>query len=137
MTTPPYVLREQRGTFFAFAAADARIPPGQIVRLSTPAGAKLKGRIFYLVPIRTVTTLPLNSMTLVAVRVEDFGPRCTVGELPLPRDPLRAKQVIWTYAGARIRCGFWRGGHLLSDWLGHHIPHLSLFRIGTYSQLAS
>ncbi|HEV8340439.1 MAG TPA: hypothetical protein VGR25_12410 [bacterium] len=71
-----YVIREGRGTFLAFAQPQAFIPPGQIVRLSTPAGAKTKGRIFYLVPIRTTAVLlPMNTMTAVAVRVEDFGPQ--------------------------------------------------------------
>lgn len=71
-----YVIRDGRGTFLAFAQPQAFIPPGQIVRLNTPAGAKVKGRIFYLVPIQTTAVLvPLNTMTLVAVRVEDFGPQ--------------------------------------------------------------
>lgn len=74
-----YVLRDTRGTFLAFAAHDARIPPGQLVRLNTPAGAKLRGRIFYLVPLRTaVAVIPVNTMTLVAFRIEDFGPSLTL-----------------------------------------------------------
>lgn len=71
-----YVIRDGRGTFLAFAQPKAFIPPGQIVRLSTPAGAKTKGRIFYLVPIRTTAILlPMDTITPVAVRVEDFGPQ--------------------------------------------------------------
>jgi len=74
-----YVLRDSRGTFLAFAAADARIPPGQLVRLTTPAGAKLRGRIFYLVPLRTTAVIvPMDSMTLVAFRTEDFGSSLTL-----------------------------------------------------------
>ena len=74
-----YVLRDNRGTFLAFAGTDAKIPPGQLVRLNTPAGAKLKGRIFYLVPLRTDRVIvPVNSMTLVAFRAEDYGPRLTL-----------------------------------------------------------
>lgn len=70
-----HVLRDSRGAFLAFAAPDARIPPGQLVRLNTPAGAKLRGRIFYLVPIRTAAvTVPINTITPVAFRVEDLGP---------------------------------------------------------------
>ncbi|MDQ7843378.1 MAG: hypothetical protein QN141_02590 [Armatimonadota bacterium] len=73
-----YVLRDARGTFLAFAAADARIPPGQLVRLNTPAGAKLRGRIFYLVPLRTAAVIvPMDTMTLVAFRTEDFGSSLT------------------------------------------------------------
>lgn len=74
-----YVIRDTRGTFLAFAAPQAFIPPGQIVRLSTPAGAKAKAKIIYLVPIQTTAALvPVNTMTLVAVRVEDFGPQVSI-----------------------------------------------------------
>ncbi len=74
-----YVLRDSRGTFLAFAGTDAKIPPGQLVRLNTPAGAKLKGRIFYLVPLRTTAAVvPMNSMMLVAFRAEDYGPSLTL-----------------------------------------------------------
>ena len=70
------LVRETGGTFLAFAAPDLGIPPGQLVRLTTPAGAKLRGRIFFLVPIQTTTVLiPVNTITLVSVRVEDFGPK--------------------------------------------------------------
>ena len=74
-----YVLRDSRGTFLAFVAPNAKIPPGQIVRLSTPAGAKVKGRIFYLVPIQTTAVVvPMNSIMLVAVKAEDFGPKLSL-----------------------------------------------------------
>ncbi|HXF82398.1 MAG TPA: hypothetical protein VNN19_06580 [bacterium] len=74
-----YVLRDARGTFLAFAAADAKIPPGQLVRLNTPAGAKLKGRIFYLVPLQTTAVVvPMNAIMLVAFRAEDYGPSMTL-----------------------------------------------------------
>lgn len=82
-----YVLRDSRGTFLAFVAPNAKIPPGQIVRLSTPAGAKVKGRIFYLVPIQTTAVIvPMSSVMLVAVRAEDFGPRfsLTIVGTPTP-----------------------------------------------------
>jgi hypothetical protein len=73
------VLRDSRGTFLAFAAPDVRIPPGQLVRLNTPAGAKLRGRIFYLVPLRTTAEIvPVNSVTVIAVREEDFGPQLSL-----------------------------------------------------------
>lgn len=74
-----FVLRDSHGTFLAFAAPDAKIPPGQLVRLHTPAGAKLRGRIFYLVPIRTnAAVVPLDSVMLVAVRADDFGPQLSL-----------------------------------------------------------
>jgi len=72
------VLRNREGTFFAFVPPDTKIPPGQLVRLNTPAGAKLKGRMF-LVPIRPNAVLvPLDTVTLVATRIEDFGPRLAI-----------------------------------------------------------
>ncbi len=81
-----FLLHESTGTFLAFGPpGPPMIPPGQLVRLSTPAGAKVKGRIFYLVPIQTTAVLvPVNTMTLVAVRVEDFGPRVNVVLVGVP-----------------------------------------------------
>ena len=72
------VLRNSGGTFLAFVPPDTKIPPGQLVRLNTPAGPKLNGRMF-LVPIQTnVVLVPLNTVTLVATRIEDFGPRLAI-----------------------------------------------------------
>ena len=72
------VLRNGGGTFLAFVPPDAKIPPGQLVRLNTPAGAKLHGRLF-LVPIQTnVVLVPANTVTLVATRIEDYGPRLAI-----------------------------------------------------------
>lgn len=80
-----FVLRDARGTFMAFAAPDAKIPPGQLVRLNTPAGAKLRGRIFYLVPIRTTAAIvPMNSVTLIAIREDDFGPQLSLTIIGTP-----------------------------------------------------
>jgi hypothetical protein len=94
-----YVIRDARGTFLAFADPAVRIPPGQIVRLSTPAGAKVKGRIFYLVPIRpSVVIVPMNSITLVGFRTEDFGPRLTMTIVGIP-----APNVIVTFEAAAPR----------------------------------
>ena len=71
-----FLMRETRGSFLVFTAPGAKIPPGQLVRLNTPAGAKIKGRMFYSVPLaRAAVWMPMNTMTPVAVRVEDFGPR--------------------------------------------------------------
>lgn len=81
-----FVLREGSGTFLAFGPpGPPMIPPGQLVRLSTPAGAKVKGRIFYLVPIQTTAVLvPANTITLVGVRVDDFGPRLGIVLVGVP-----------------------------------------------------
>ncbi len=80
-------LRNSQGTFLAFAAPDTMIPPGQLVRMNTPAGAKFRGRIFYLVPIQTGAELiPMDTVTVVAVRVEDSGPQLsiTLVDTPVP-----------------------------------------------------
>ncbi|MBI4279355.1 MAG: hypothetical protein HY660_12950 [Armatimonadetes bacterium] len=78
------VLRDHTGAFLAFAPPGA-IPPGQLVRLGTPAGAKLKGRIFYFIPIQTTAVLvPVNVLTPVAVRVEDFGPKLSITVISSP-----------------------------------------------------
>lgn len=72
-----FVMRDPYGTYLAFGQPG--IPPGQFVRLNTPAGAKVRGRIFYLVPIHaTAVLVPVNTITLVAVRAEDFGPQVSV-----------------------------------------------------------
>lgn len=84
-----FVLRDTRGTFLAFADPEAKIPPGQLVRLSTPAGAKVRGRIFYLVPIVTaVAIVPVNTITVIAVREEDFGPRLSLTLIGTPNPNL-------------------------------------------------
>jgi hypothetical protein len=72
------VFRDRRGEFLAFVPEDEHIPPGQHVRLDTPAGPKLKGRMF-LVPIRaTAVVVPVDAVTLVPVRIEDYGPRLAI-----------------------------------------------------------
>ncbi len=74
-----FLMRDSHGTFLAFAAREAKIPPGQLVRLTTPAGAKLKGRIFFLVPIQTTAVLvPVDTIRLVPVRIEDAGPKLSI-----------------------------------------------------------
>ncbi len=79
------VLRDTRGTFLAFAEPGIRIPPGQRVRLNTPAGAKLRGRIFYLVPLRaTAAFVPVNAVQLIPVRVDDFGPQVSFTVIGTP-----------------------------------------------------
>ncbi len=79
------VLRNNRGTFLAFADSDTRIPPGQLVRMNTPAGAKLNGRIFFLVPVQTnVELVPTNTVTVVAARIEDSGPRLAITFVDTP-----------------------------------------------------
>ncbi|HKX17533.1 MAG TPA: hypothetical protein VJT33_05925 [bacterium] len=80
------VLRDTKGMFLALAPEDSHIPPGQLVRLDTPAGAKLKGRLF-LVPIPMYSFLaPVDTVRLVATQIEDSGTRLsiTVVGTPIP-----------------------------------------------------
>lgn len=67
------VLRDRSGTFLAFVPQGERIPPGQLVRLDTPAGPKLKGRLF-LIPLSTgVALVPLNTVQLVPTQITILG----------------------------------------------------------------
>ncbi len=80
-----FVLRDEHGTFLAFAHPAAKIPPGLLVRLNTPAGPKLKGRIFYLVPIKTTSAIvPMHSAMMIAVKTEDSGPRLSLTVVGTP-----------------------------------------------------
>jgi hypothetical protein len=89
-----FVLRDNRGTFLAFASPEATIPPGQLVRLTTPAGAKLRGHIFYLVPIVPTTPIvPVGTATNITVRSEDEGPRLSLTIIGTPSPNLT---VIFT-----------------------------------------
>lgn len=88
------VLRDNRGTFLAFASPEAKIPPGQLVRLTTPAGAKLRGHIFYLVPIvPTVAIVPVGVVTSIAFQSIDEGPRLSLTIIGTPSPNLT---VIFT-----------------------------------------
>ena len=78
------LLRDTRGTFLAFAPEDAHIPPGQLVRLNTPAGPKLKGRLF-LVPIYPSAVItPINTVTLIATQIQDYGPHLSITVVGTP-----------------------------------------------------
>jgi hypothetical protein len=84
------VLRDRTGTFLAFVPQGERIPPGQLVRLNTPAGPKLRGRLF-LIPISTGAALvPLNTMTLVAANIVQLatGVRFVLTGLPASVPPI-------------------------------------------------
>lgn len=65
-----YVVRTSAGYFLGFGPpGPPMIPPGQLVRMNTPAGAKHKGRLFYLVPLGTrVPDFPLDAMRFVTVQ---------------------------------------------------------------------
>ena len=78
------VLRDMRGSFLAFAPEDAHLSPGRLVRLDTPAGPKLKHRLF-LVPLQTeITLVPANSLALVPTRIDESETRLTIMVLQTP-----------------------------------------------------
>jgi len=66
-----YLLRTTGGVFLGFGPpGPPMIPPGQIVRMGTPAGAKMKGRLFYLVAVpMPVTVIQLDTIRFVPVVV--------------------------------------------------------------------
>ncbi len=72
-----YVLGTPGGTFLGFGPPGALlIPPGQIVRLNTPAGAKVKGRLFYLVPMTLANVrIPVDTIQATTVKVSVSGNR--------------------------------------------------------------
>jgi hypothetical protein len=83
-----YLLRTGGGLFLAFGPpGPPMIPPGQIVRMGTPAGKKMKGRLFYLVPVSApVTIIQVETMVFVPVvitpqpgRVVVTVPKAAVG----------------------------------------------------------
>jgi len=78
------VMRSPRGTFLAFVPPSVHVPPGQLVRLDTPAGPKRMGRLF-LVPISTTAALvPMNTMTLVTTQIVPIGPQININLMGLP-----------------------------------------------------
>lgn len=69
------ILRDAQGTFLVFAEPGMAIPPGQTVRLDTPEGEILRGRIVYRVPIAATAVVPDDAIGLARIRIDDFGPR--------------------------------------------------------------
>ena len=67
------ILRDRTGSFLAFVPQGEKIPPGQLVRLNTPAGPKLRGRLFLIPLSSTVTVVPVNALTLVAAHIIELG----------------------------------------------------------------
>lgn len=68
------VLRDNRGAFLAFMNPAIRLPSKGIERLNDSEGRKVRGQIFFLVPIQTtnqIALIPVNSIQLVRLREED------------------------------------------------------------------
>jgi len=66
-----YLMRTSGGSFLGFGPpGPPMIPPGQLVRMGTPAGAKLRGRMFYTVPLpRPLTGIPVGAIRFTNVRI--------------------------------------------------------------------
>ncbi len=68
------VLRDTRGAFFVFMDPATKLPRGQLVSLNTSEGHKIRGRIYYQVPMpRTAQVLfiPMNTIQAIQLREED------------------------------------------------------------------
>jgi hypothetical protein len=76
-----YVVRTRSGGFLVFGPPGrAMIPRGQLVRLGTPAGRKLRGRLFYWVPISVpVTVIPVDAIQYVPIAVTPTVDRLVFG----------------------------------------------------------
>ncbi len=76
------VFRDHRGAFLAFFEPTVILPTSQVIFLSSPAGFRVRERILFLVPIQTtaqiIAVVPVNTVQLVPVIVEDLGPRVTI-----------------------------------------------------------
>ncbi len=72
-----YMVGTSGGTFLGFApAGTSLIPPGQIVRLHTPAGAKVRGTLFYLIPMTLGNVrIPVDTIQATIVKVNMAGNR--------------------------------------------------------------
>jgi hypothetical protein len=79
-----YLVRTDAGSFLGFGPPGPPIvTPGQIIRLGTPAGAQIRSRMLHLVHLpAAVTTLPVNAVQFVAVRVGVGGERRLIFTIP-------------------------------------------------------
>ena len=82
-------MRDAKKTYLAFGPKDAKLAVGQVVRLDTPAGAKLGKRMLYRIPIKAgADIVPVNSIRIVGAKVEDFGTRVSLTILGTPSENL-------------------------------------------------
>lgn len=85
-----FVMRDAKRTYLVFAAKDAKLAPGQVVRVSTPAGAAVVKKAKYKIPIKASgEVVPAGSIRVVGARVEDFGTRVAIMVLGTPVSSLQ------------------------------------------------
>ncbi len=68
------VLRDNRGAFLAFVDPAVRIHSGEVERLDSSDGRKVRGHILFLVPIQStdqIALVPVNTIQLIRLREED------------------------------------------------------------------
>jgi hypothetical protein len=87
-----YLVNTQGGVFLGFGPqGQPLIPAGQFVRLGTPAGLKLKGKLFYLIPMTGyVAQTPAESIQFLHVQAGVKGNRIVI---LVPRGGSRAHEV--------------------------------------------
>ncbi len=93
----PLLLRTVHGIFLGFAPASIFIPPAQIIRLDTSLGVQIRSQIFSLVLVpSSVAFIPVNTIRLVIVRIEDRGLNLIISApgdpVPVVVLPLRPEQ---------------------------------------------
>jgi hypothetical protein len=80
-----YLLRTTVGNFLGFGPPGPPIvAPGQILRLNTPAGAQIRSRMLYMVPLpaSATTTLPVNAAQFVTLRIGAGAARALIFTVP-------------------------------------------------------
>lgn len=84
-----FIMRDAKRAYLLFGPKDARLAPGQVVRLSTPAGANLVKRMKYRIAIRAPEdVVPAGSIRMVGAKVEDYGTRVVLTILGTPSQNL-------------------------------------------------
>lgn len=75
-----YLLRTDAGGFLGFGPpGPPMIAPGQSVLLNSPAGAQVRNRLMYLIPLPVaLTAIPMNSMRSIAVQISGGAGRVVV-----------------------------------------------------------
>ncbi len=75
-----YLVHTAGGVFLGFGPqGQLLVPPGEVVRLGTPAGHKLKGKLFYLIPMAGyVAPIPVESIQFLQVQAGLRGNRIVV-----------------------------------------------------------
>lgn len=80
-----YLLRTTVGSFLGFGPPGTPIvTPGQMLRLNSPAGAQIRSRMLYMVPLpaSAASNLPVNAAQFVALRIAGGAARALIFSVP-------------------------------------------------------